>query len=371
MDGKDSKQTVKIPAVFSAPIRPDVVKTVHRDLNKNARQAYAVYFKAGHEHSAESWGTGRAVARVPRISGSGTSRSGQGAFANSCRGGRMFAPTKVWRRWHRKVSVNQRRFATVSAIAATAVPSLVFARGHKVEDVQELPLVLADAAESLAKTKAAVEVLKGLAAYADVERVIASRTLRAGKGKGRNRRFRQRRGPLVVYKEDKGIVKAFRNIPGVELASVYALNPLVLAPGGHLGRFVVWTRGAMQELERVWGSHSQPSALKSIGTDKFTGNPVGYTLPQLQLTNTDIGRIINSAEVQSVLRPAGPRHTPRALSRRNPLRNQSAMFTLNPYVKRARQLEAAKAGTSAANKNAARKGKRASEAFVSSLLDAN
>jgi len=27
-------------------------------------------------HSAESWGTGRAVARIPRVSGSGTSRAG-------------------------------------------------------------------------------------------------------------------------------------------------------------------------------------------------------------------------------------------------------------------------------------------------------
>jgi len=57
------------------------------------------------KHSAESWGPGRAVARVPRVSGSGTHRSGQGAFANQCRKGRMFAPTHTWRRWHRKVNL--------------------------------------------------------------------------------------------------------------------------------------------------------------------------------------------------------------------------------------------------------------------------
>jgi len=28
------------------------------------------------KHSAESWGTGRAVARIPRVGGSGTHRSG-------------------------------------------------------------------------------------------------------------------------------------------------------------------------------------------------------------------------------------------------------------------------------------------------------
>ena len=84
---------------------------------------------AGHQTSAESWGTGRAVARIPRVRGGGTHRSGQGAFGNMCRGGHMFAPTKVYRRWHRKVSVQQKRYAMVSAIAATGVPALVMAKG--------------------------------------------------------------------------------------------------------------------------------------------------------------------------------------------------------------------------------------------------
>ena len=59
----------------------------------------------------------------------------------------------------------------------------------------------------------------------------------------RNRRYVQRRGPLVVYGEDNGIKKAFRNISGVEVADVTALNLLQLAPGGHLGRFVIFTDG--------------------------------------------------------------------------------------------------------------------------------
>merc|ERR1711990_530992 len=46
---------------------------------------------------------------------------------NMCRGGRMFAPTKTWRRWHRKINVAQKRYAMCSAIAATGVPALVMA----------------------------------------------------------------------------------------------------------------------------------------------------------------------------------------------------------------------------------------------------
>lgn len=41
-----------------------------------------ILFISGHQTSAESWGTGRAVARIPRVRGGGTHRSGQGAFGN-------------------------------------------------------------------------------------------------------------------------------------------------------------------------------------------------------------------------------------------------------------------------------------------------
>ena len=86
--------------------------------------------------------------------------------------------------------------------------------------------------------------------------------LRAGKGKLRNRRHRQRRGPLVVYNEDLGIVKAFRNLPGVELVNVRRLNVLQLAPGGHLGRFVIWTEGAFGLLDEVFGTFDKASLHK-------------------------------------------------------------------------------------------------------------
>jgi len=108
-------QPVSTPC--SAPIRPDIVRTVHTNMNKNHRQAYAVSMKAGHNTAAESWGTGRAVSRIPRVPGGGTHRAGQGAFGNMCRGGHMFAPTKTWRRWHRKININQKRYAGAEGCA--------------------------------------------------------------------------------------------------------------------------------------------------------------------------------------------------------------------------------------------------------------
>lgn len=46
-----------------------------------------------------------------------------------CRGGRMFAPTKTWRRWHRRVNIMQKRYAICSALAASALPALVMSKG--------------------------------------------------------------------------------------------------------------------------------------------------------------------------------------------------------------------------------------------------
>ena len=328
-------------------------------MNKNKRQAYAVSVKAGHQHSAESWGTGRAVARIPRISGGGTSRSGQGAFGNMCRGGRMFAPTKVWRRWHRPSNVGQKRFAVVSAVAASAVPSLVMARGHCISAIDQVPLVVSDKVCSFTKTKEAVQLLKSVGAYADVEKVIDSKQVRAGRGKSRNRRYVMRKGPLVVYSSSTStgaqapLVKAFRNLPGVETVPVESLNLLQLAPGGHLGRLVIWTKGAFAKLDALYGTETQGSQLKK-----------DYHLPQPLMANADISRIINSDEVQSQLRPAMEKNVRRVSVKKNPLKNLNVMLRLNPYHKAVRQAETAAA---AAKKGTKKKVRVNNAAFVKLL----
>ncbi|KAL6938004.1 60S ribosomal protein L4B [Hanseniaspora osmophila] len=319
----ESGASVALPAVFSAPIRNDIVHSVFTRINKNKRQAYAVASNAGEQTSAESWGTGRAVARIPRVGGGGTHRSGQAAFGNMCRGGRMFAPTKVWRKWNVKVNHNEKRFATVSAIAASSVASLVLARGHRVEKIPEIPLVVSNDLESVTKTKDAVAALKKIGAHADVVKVLKSKKMRAGKGKYRGRRFTQRKGPLVVYANDNGLVKAFRNLPGVETANVESLGLLQLAPGAHLGRFVIWTEAAFAKLDSIWGSETVASAAKS-----------GYTLPSNLVSTTDITRIINSSEIQAVVRPAGQATQKRShVLKKNPLKNKQVLLRLNPYAK--------------------------------------
>ncbi|GIY99963.1 60S ribosomal protein L4 [Caerostris extrusa] len=303
---------IHLPAVFKAPIRPDIVNFVHMNMAKNRRHPYAVSKEAGHQTSAESWGTGRAVARIPRVRGGGTHRSGQGAFGNMCRGGRMFAPTKTWRRWHRKINVNQRRYAICSAIAATGIPSLVMSKGHRIEEIPEVPLVVSDKVQEYTKTKQAVQFLRKVKAWSDIQR--------AGKGKMRNRRRIQRLGPVVVYRKDQGLTRAFRNIPGVETINVDKLNLLRLAPGGHVGRFIIWTEGAFKRLDALYGTWTKKSSKKK-----------NYNLPMHKMTSTDLARMLKDPRIRKVMRPANTK-VQRYVLKKNPLKNIRVMVRMNPYA---------------------------------------
>jgi len=313
--------TVCLPVVFKAPVRPDIVSTIHHEMAKNKRQPYCVNVDAGHQTSAESWGTGRAVARIPRVRGGGTHRSGQAAFGNMCRGGRMFAPTKTWRRWHRRINVAQKRYAMCSAIAATGVPALVMAKGHQIGGINEVPLVVSDKVQSFQKTKEAVVFLRRNKAWADVAKVYATRRMRAGKGKLRNRRHVQKLGPLVIYDQDQGLTKAFRNIPGVDTIKVDALNLLKLAPGGHVGRFCIWTESAFKKLDSIYGTWRKTSETKR-----------DWNLPMHKMTNSDLSKLLKSEEIRKVLRAPNKKIVKAKKTKANPLKNIKAMLKLNPYA---------------------------------------
>lgn len=326
---KEVVKTLPLPDVYNAPIRTDIVKEIHKFSLMNLRQAYGVSRDTGMQHSAESWGTGRAVARIPRVSGGGTHRSGQGAFGNMCKDGRMFAPTKVWRVWAHKISTSQKRFAIVSAISASGVAALVMARGHRVERLGEVPFVVSDDVQSYKKTKQAVQFLKRVRAWDDVQRVESAKSLRAGKGKNRNRRYKQRVGPLVIYKENNGLSRAFRNVPGVDTMSVDRLNLLQLAPGGVVGRFIIWTESAFKALEGKFGSYDNKAAPSNLKTR----HGAAFRLPRPLLVNTDVARIVESDEVQNVIRPAKLPNKKLAI-KKNALKNLGHMIKLNPLALR-------------------------------------
>ena len=343
---KEVSGSAAMPGVFSAPIRNDLVHFVHSNLAKNRRQGHAVFHQAGQEHSAESWGTGRAVARIPRIGGSGTSRSGQATFGNMCRKARMFAPLKIWRKWHRRVNITQRRHAVAAALAASAVTPLVMARGHHVDNVPEFPLVVNNLAQP--NTKSLLAVLNSLGAGDDLSKVRSSRSIRSGHGRYRNSKYVMRKGPLIVHDEDSDTLKrSARNLPGVDTCNVHRLNILQLAPGGHIGRFVIFTEGAFRQLNRVFGTNRYASDEKN-----------GYHLNRSVMTCADLARIINSDQVQSKLREIRTNVRVHDKTRKNPLTNAAIRNRLNPFAAKQRELQAAAEAKRHAARAAAVKAKR-------------
>lgn len=118
----------------------------------------------------------------------------------------------------------------------------------------------------------------------------------------------------------QGLRKAFRNIPGIDTMSVDKMNLLKLAPGGHVGRFVIWTESAFKRLNELFGSWKVSSTLKK-----------GYNLPQPKMANTDLSRLLKSEEIRKVLK--APNKTIfRHRRRLNPLVNKRALVKLNPYA---------------------------------------
>lgn len=289
LDGKTVSKTMEIPDVFALHVRQDLIQFVHGCVALNKRQPYAVNSDAGMQHSAKSWGTGRAIARVPRVAGSGTRRAGQGAFANFCRKGRMAHPTKTTRRWQRKTPLNARRTAIAMAVAASSVAPLVESRGHRIEKLNAIPLIVSDKVKDIKKTAIAYQMLKDFNLEDELLRVKESKSLHQGKGKMRNRRYTQRKGLLIIHDDPNGLI-AFRNIQGVDLMRIDYLNILELAPGGTAGRLVMWTESAFNKLTYLFGTFNSDAEGKN-----------GYRLPNRMITADNLDDLFYSAEIQAML----------------------------------------------------------------------
>jgi large subunit ribosomal protein L4e len=116
------------------------------------------------------------------------------------------------------------------------------------------------------------------------------------------------------------LTKAFRNIPGVDTIDVQKLNLLKLAPGGHLGRFCIWTESAFKKLDTIYGTWRKQSESKK-----------NWNLPMPKMAVTDLAKLLKSEEIRKVLR-APNRKIRRAVVKTNPLKNVRTLLQLNPYA---------------------------------------
>jgi len=247
LTGKPVKK-ITLPPIFEVAVRPDVIKRAVTAIQSNRFQPQGRDSMAGKRTTAESRGVGLAMARVPRIKGA-TARA---AFAPGTVGGRVAHPPSSEKKIVKKIPKKEKRLALLSAIAATASKEAVALRGHSIEDVLQIPLIVTDDIEKLRKAKEVEEVLIRLGVLSDIYRVRESRKIRAGKGKRRGRRLKQAVGPLIVVTENEGIVEAARNILGVDVATIKDLNAEVLAPGAQPGRLTIWTESAIGKLAELY-----------------------------------------------------------------------------------------------------------------------
>ncbi|MEM3550383.1 MAG: 50S ribosomal protein L4 [Candidatus Bathyarchaeia archaeon] len=243
---------ITLPKIFETPLRPDVIRRAVLAIQSRKFQPQGRDPMAGKRTTAESRGVGLGLARIPRIKGPRAT----GAFAPGTVGGRIAHPPVPERKIVKKIPRKEKKLALFSAIAATASKEMVVSRGHSVEGLPQIPMVVTRELEELKKTKEVEETLIRLGLLADLYRVKESRKIRAGKGKSRGRRMKQAVGPLIVISEDKGLEEAAENIPGVDVVPVDSLNVEVLAPGTHPGRLTLYTDSAIEALSKLYGGEA-------------------------------------------------------------------------------------------------------------------
>lgn len=248
----NSTDKVLLPRIFETPIRPDVIKKAVLTQQSHRYQPQGRDPMAGKRTSAESLGTGLGIARMARVKGSQHPKARQAAFVPSAVGGRRTHPPTAEKRIYKRINKKERLLSIRSAIAATSRKSLVASRGHLVEDVLSIPLVVSDDIQEIKTSKEAKGVFAKLGILPDVLRVKKSLKIRAGKGTMRGRRRRHGVGPLFVIDEDKGLKKAVNNFLGMDVVKVDDLSAEMLAPGTSVGRLTVWAASAFKKLDEVF-----------------------------------------------------------------------------------------------------------------------
>lgn len=239
---------VELPKVFEEEVRPDLIKRAVIAAQSHRYQAHGVDVMAGKRTSAYSFGPGHGLSRSPRVKGHGHPTAGRVAFVPIAVGGRQTFPPLVEKRIREKINLKERKKAVASALAATAKKELVEARGHAIEKVLEIPLIVSNDFEALKTAKEVREAFAKLGVWEDVIRAKL-RKERAGIGKLRGRRFKRKKSVLIVVGEDKGIMRAAGNHPGVDVALAKSVGVEHLAPGTHYGRLTIYTQAALQKLE--------------------------------------------------------------------------------------------------------------------------
>ena len=239
IEGKPTGE-IPLPTVFETRLRLDIIQKASVAQQSHRFQPQGRNLMAGKRTTAEGFGVGRGISRVPRIGGHGP-LSGTAAFAPGTVGGRMAFPPVTAKKIAKQINRKERRLALRSAIAATASDEIVRQRGHKFDQERRLPLVVNDEVEKLAKSSQAKHFLSAVGVWDDVLRVRRSKRIKSG-------RRVHAVGPLIVVGDDKTARKALRNFEGVSVIRADELSVELLAPGTHPGRLTIWSESAVKKI---------------------------------------------------------------------------------------------------------------------------
>jgi len=247
-----------LPEQFNEAYRPDLIQRAVQALQSSARQSYGNHPEAGKRSSSKTSkrrrkyrGTyGFGISRVRRkiLSRRGTRFNWVGAFSAQAVGGKRAHPPKGNRIWERKINKKENSMAIRSAMGAALNRNIVEKRGHRLP--QQYPFIIDNQFESLQKTIEVKKVLAELGFQEELQRSSVKK-VRAGIGKLRGRRYRRKKGLLIIVgKEDCPALKAAKNIPGVDAVPAHSLNAELLAPGALPGRVTLWTKNAVERIEQ-------------------------------------------------------------------------------------------------------------------------
>jgi large subunit ribosomal protein L4e len=175
-----------------------------------------------------------------------------GAVAPHTVGGREAHPPKKEKVMIKKINKKERLLAIRVGIAASANRELVD-KFHRISKLKSLPLIVSGDIEKIKKTKEAAEKLRAIGLGDELER-ISARSIRAGKGKLRGRRYRRKLGPVLVVGKGTSVTRAFGNL-NMSVRNVDNLKLSDVTNGGFAGRLLIWTRGAINEVDKVYGKH--------------------------------------------------------------------------------------------------------------------
>ena len=264
VEAKQGK-AVSLPDAFSSDIRIDLIRSAVHSSRANRRQPYGHREhngkkapQPGMKHSVEWWGKGRGVSRIMRKTGQRT-----GAQNPHTRGGRRAHGPKVDKDWTQKLNSKQKAAARDAAIAASADPEIVAARGHRFDEGTNFPIIIDGYVESRQgsdekydvesiplqySTRKFIAMMEGIGLGEDLTRAKSGKTIRAGKGTMRGRKIRTPKSILLVVSNRDGLHKAASNVPGVDVVVAKDLCAEDLAPGGDPGRLTVWTKQAIEAM---------------------------------------------------------------------------------------------------------------------------